>query len=298
MTIADAAMHLECSPAKISRIETGAVGVRIQDLRDLVELYRVSTGEQDELFAQVRSARRKGWWHEFADVLPPNSETFFGLEDAAATIKQHSPSLIPGLFQTRSYAWALIRSSDDTSEVCERRLELRMRRQRLLERLDAPRMEVLLDEAALYRQIGGPEVMAEQLSSLLSWFESPNVDIRVIPLSAGAHAAVGVAFTIFTFSDRPEDAPLIYNEQLTHNAYFDETTEVGVFLSAWRGASEVALPVERSHDLISRCLSRLREGATASSGLIPEKDRLPTPRGRASRPRSVAAAFLPADPTG
>jgi hypothetical protein len=299
LTIADVAAHLECSPAKISRMETGVVGVRVQDLRDLVDLYQVGEVERTELYTQVRQARRKGWWHEFSDVCPPNSDTLFGLEDAARTIDQHSPSLVPGLLQTQGYATALIGSSGDSAGVCQRRLELRMRRQQLLKRSGSPRMEVLLDEGALYRQIGGAQVMAEQLSSLLSWFDSPNVLVRVVPLSAGAHPGVGVAFTVFTFSDALEESPVIYNEQLTQNAYIDEPAEVATFMAAWRGASRAALPLDRSYDLIEGCIRGLRTGATDSARLGIDADRVPVPRVRrttTAREGVKALEFRAVDP--
>lgn len=283
LTIADVAANLECSPAKVSRMETGAVGVRIQDLREILELLKVDEDERAELMAQVRNSKRKGWWHEFSDVCPPNSETLFGLEDAAATIRLHSPSLVPGLLQTPGYASALIRSSGDAAEVCDKRLTLRMRRQRVLRRSDAPQMHVLLDEAVLHRQIGGLDIMVEQLKALVNWTESATVNVRVVPLACGAHAAMGVAFSIFDFTEAPGSASVVYNEQLTHNVYIDDTLEVSAFTAAWASASEEALSSEQSRELIQRSIHRLRVGGTAHEAQAENDDRLPTPRAGSAR---------------
>lgn len=48
-TISEAADHLECPPAKVSRIETGAVGVTVQDVRAFVEFYGVDPAEREEM---------------------------------------------------------------------------------------------------------------------------------------------------------------------------------------------------------------------------------------------------------
>src|SRR5438128_12483417 len=85
-TIDDIARHLECSPAKVSRMETGVVGVRLQDMRAVADFYGLPARERDELLGLVRQARARGWWHAFADVVPPGSGTFYGLEDGCATI--------------------------------------------------------------------------------------------------------------------------------------------------------------------------------------------------------------------
>src|SRR5947199_1574891 len=109
-TIEDVAAYLECSPAKISRIETGAVKVGVQDLRALLDLYDVTGTVRDAMLTLVRQSRQRGWWMDYTDVVPAGSARFFGLEDGASWIGQHSASLVPGLLQTHDYAAALIGS--------------------------------------------------------------------------------------------------------------------------------------------------------------------------------------------
>lgn len=257
-TIEDVARQLECSAAKVSRMETGAVRVRIQDLRAIVELYGVTGVERDELFARVRQSRTRGWWQEFADVVPPGSATFYGLEDGATSIGQHSASLVPGLLQTEAYARALIGSVPEASaEEVERRVALRVRRQRLLARAAPPRLHVVLDEAVLCRWIGGPEVMAEQLAGLLEAMARPELTVQVVEFRSGAHPAAGVSFTVFGFSDATE-GPVVFREQLDANSFLDQPDQVQRYTSALARAAALAAGPDRTRELITSRLDRLR----------------------------------------
>lgn len=250
-TIEDVARHLECSPAKVSRMETGVVRVRVQDLRAMLELYGLAESERQQLFGLVRQARRRGWWQAYTDVVPPDSATFYGLEDGAVSISLHSPALVPGLLQTERYARALIGSVPGLpGDLVDRRVELRMRRQRMLLRHDPPALCVVLDEAVLCRAIGGQTVIAEQLDHLLEIAARPQVVLQVVPFGAGAHAAAGVGFTVFGFAD-PAVTPVVYGEQLSRNTYLDQPDEVATYVTALDEAQRVAATPECSHELIA-----------------------------------------------
>jgi transcriptional regulator with XRE-family HTH domain len=256
-TIEDVARHLECSAAKVSRMETGVVKVGVQDLKAMLTLYGVVGAEREEMLAHLREARTRGWWHEFSDVVPPRSATFYGLEDGASSISQHSTSLIPGLLQTEAYARALIASASSTpSEVVKRRIELRLRRQDLLQRAEPPQLDVILDEAVLHRRVGGPEVLAGQLRHLLACAERPAVTVRVVEFDAPAHPADGVTFTVFGFADAAAE-PVVFREQLDSNGFIDDPAGVAVYTAALAAAAGGAADQERSHELIASCLRRL-----------------------------------------
>jgi hypothetical protein len=257
-TIDDVARHLECSAAKVSRMETGVVRVGLSDLRAVLELYGVDGAEREALFALARQSRVRGWWHDFADVVPAGSETFYGLEDGAATIGQHSTSLVPGLLQTADYARALIGSVPGVpAAVQERRVELRMRRGHLLERARPPALRVVLDEAVLCREIGGAAVLAAQLEHLLAIADRPHVQLQVLPFAAGAHPAAGVSFTVFGFAERGEP-PVVFREQLDANSYLDRPEQVAVYSEALVDAGRVAADPERSRELLAARLKELR----------------------------------------
>lgn len=112
LTLEEVADHLECSPAKVSRIENGQVAVRIQDARELLELYEVGEEQREPLLQMVRQARGKGWWSEYADVLDESGQTLLSLEDEASSILVYEANFVTALLQTRRYAWELIFHAD------------------------------------------------------------------------------------------------------------------------------------------------------------------------------------------
>jgi transcriptional regulator with XRE-family HTH domain len=249
-TIYDVATWMECSAGKISRIETGAVGARLQDVRELLALYGVDDAKRDELLELVRHARQRPWWHDYADVVPPASGTLYGLESAATIIEEHSSALVPGLLQTERYAEALIGSpSRVTADLVKRRVELRMRRQSILTREDGPYLRAILGEAALREPIGGSEVMAEQLRHLLDAATRPRTTIQIRPFGAGKPVAIGSSFVIFGFAD-PAYGKVVYVEQLTRNTYLDEKPDVDLYTSLFADMSRDALSPARSLHMI------------------------------------------------
>jgi transcriptional regulator with XRE-family HTH domain len=256
LTISEVADRLECSAGKISRIETGSVAAQATDVRAMLDLYGVAGAERADLTDLVRLARRRAWWQEYADVVPADSGRFFGLEDGAVRIEQHAGPLVPGLLQTPAYARAVIAAAgtDPPADV-ERRIELRLRRQQLLTRPRPPRLHVLLDEAALRREVGGPEVLAEQLDRLAALAAEDHVLLQVLPFGAGAYTAMGVGFTLFTFAD-PADPHVVYLEGLTSNTLLDSVQEVGRYAAAFAGSAGRALDRARSAELLRAAARR------------------------------------------
>jgi len=260
-TIEQVARYLECSPGKISRIETGIVGAQIRDVRDLLDVYGLQGEERDRLLNLARDARRRAWWHEYAGVLPPESARFFGLEDGAATIEQFAGStVLPGLLQTEAYARALIGSARDDAAAIALRIELRRRRQPLLTREHAPRVTAVVHEAALVAMVGSTATMADQLSRLVDVAGLPNVVIRIVPLATGAHPAAGTSFSVFTF-EHPDDPPIVHLEQLTSSMYRERSKDVAVYQEAFVTARELALSPAQSRQLMLDRERSLRGGS-------------------------------------
>ena len=76
-----------------------------------------------------------------------------------------------------------------TDEEVSSAVELRMARQTIIARADdPPQIWCVLDENALRRQVGGHDVMPAQLDRLIKLAERSNVDIQILPHTAGAHA--------------------------------------------------------------------------------------------------------------
>jgi len=247
-TLEEVASYLECSPAKVSRIENGQVALRIQDARDLLDLYGVDETQSSVLLQMVRQARGKGWWSGWADLLDESAQALLSLEDDASSIFIYETNLVTALLQTRRYAWEMLATQTDRLELVQRRVDLRMARQRVLQRPGAPLLNVVLDEASLRRLVGSRDVMREQCEYLMTADERLGISLRVLPFSAGAHQAMGFPFQIFEFaSDEPQ---LVFVELLSSGQVLGVAEEVGRYRAAFNQVRERALsPGESQHFL-------------------------------------------------
>jgi transcriptional regulator with XRE-family HTH domain len=225
LTIERVAKSLECSDSKISRIENGQVGASPRDVRDMLELYEVDAQQRDALIEIAREARQKGWWHAYRDV--PVVPASIGLEEGATALRMYAALLVPGLLQTRDYAIAVLRALQPglDAEQFERWVDLRLRRQSLLDRAGAPALWTILDEAVLRRPVGGAEVMRDQLRRLAEASERPNVTLQVLPFAAGEHAGMDGGFTIFGFS-RSADSDVVHLDNSSGDLYLEDPEEI------------------------------------------------------------------------
>lgn len=254
-TVDEVAVHLECSAAKISRIENGLVGVRIQDAREMLDLYEVLDEQRESVLELVRQSRGRGWWHPYADVMPDGFDRVVGFEDEATARWELESRLVSGLLQTRQYAADMMPAvRDDPPRVWERRIELRMARQRILSRPEIS-FSFVLDEAVLLRQVGSAASMAEQCRRLISHAGAPNITLRIIPFAAGVHQTVGASFTIMAFAD-PAD-PKVVCEELYKKTVIHESAEVsGRFTAAFDQAQAFALSERDSLALLEQTAER------------------------------------------
>lgn len=219
LTIEEVAEKLEMSASTVSRMETAQVGVRPRDLRLLLDIYEVSDAERDQLLQIARERRQQRWWQEYADL--PNIP-LAGLEEEASTIWQFSTQLVPGLLQTEAYARAVLEAIrlDDKPGDIERRLEVRLHRQEVLNRENAPEYWAVLDEAVVRRQVGGPSVMAGQLGYLLEVAKLPNMTLQVLPFAGGEHAGMDGEFTLLHYRESA-DPDVVYIENTGSDLYLE-----------------------------------------------------------------------------
>jgi hypothetical protein len=256
-----AGWEIRASESKISRMELGRVGFKERDVADLLTLYGVTDEkERAALLALAREANTPGWWHRYSDVMPSWFQSYLGLESAAALIRTYEVQFVPGLLQTPAYARAviLLGHADAPAAEIERRVQLRVNRQRLLHRAApaAPELWVVVDEAALRRPIGGPGVMREQIQWLIELSQLPNVRLQIIPFLAGGHAAAGGAFTILRF---PEDElpDVVYVEQLTSALYLDKQEDRDQYAVAMERLCIEAEPPTRTVEILEKILHEI-----------------------------------------
>jgi transcriptional regulator with XRE-family HTH domain len=248
---------IRASTAKISRLELGRVSFKERDVADLLTLYKVTDpGERAEFLELARNANAPGWWHRYADLLPSWFETYLGLEQAAAVIRTYELQFIPGLLQTRDYARAVTSLAASRAEEIERRVELRMRRQQVLVGPGAPTLWAVIDEAALRRSIGGPDLAKAQLDRLLEINEWPNVSLQIAPLSYGGHPAAGGPFTLLRFA-QPDLPDIVYLEQLTSALYLDKRGDVEHYALVMDRLVAQVEPPNRTAAILSKIRSEI-----------------------------------------
>lgn len=256
VTREQAGWEIRSSESKISRIELGRVGFKERDVADLLTLYGVADRNQRaSLLTLAREANTPGWWHAYVDLLPSWFQSYLGLESAAAVIRTYEIQFVPGLLQTHDYARAvvLLAHGGQRSAEIERRVELRMARQQLLNDPKGPRLWAVVDEAALRRPIGGQQVMRSQIEYLAEATKLPHVRLQIVRFRAGGHAGVGGAFTLLRFGDR--DLPdVVYVEQLTSALYIDKRDDVDEYVAAMERLSVQANPPDDTPELLDEIL--------------------------------------------
>jgi transcriptional regulator with XRE-family HTH domain len=250
---------IRASAWKIHRLENGQVGFKDRDIVDLLRLYGVTDpGEVAALVVLAREANEPGWWQQYGDVLPQWFRAYVDLESAATLIRTYEGQLVPGLLQTEDYMRAVIAGAhlDDPPGEAEQRVQLRLGRQALLERADAPRLWAVVDEAALRRPVGGARVMRAQLERLIEATKLPNVTLQVLPFKVGAHPAMVGAFSILRFADR-ELPDLVYLEHLSNAVYLDKRDEVERYLDLMETICVGSEPPARTAQFLDKILNEL-----------------------------------------
>jgi transcriptional regulator with XRE-family HTH domain len=257
LTCEDVAELLECSASKISRIETARVTVAPRDVRDLLRIYGVPLDQQESLIQLARESRQKGWWHAYGDSVQPHFATYLGMESAASEIKHVNLTRLPVLLQTEDYAREVIAAGRMRRSLTDndRSVELIQERQRLAE-ANPPDVWVVLDEAALRRQVGGPGVMRQQIEHLLELSAAPGLFLQFIPFSSGAHVAMDLPFVIMSFPD-PADPDVVCMGYPTGVLWIEDMAEVHRYNVFFHHLQASALSLDESAALMTSALKEM-----------------------------------------
>ncbi|MFE6757124.1 helix-turn-helix domain-containing protein [Streptomyces sp. NPDC057684] len=251
----EAAKVLRVAPATVRRMEMAEVGLKIPYLQLLLKSYGVTDDEAEAFVTLAEEANKPGWWQRFHDILPGWFSMYVSLEGAASLIRSYEPHFVPGLLQTEGYARGVLRSGAvgralaADPDVVERHVALRMQRQELITREDAPRLWMIMDETALRRPAGGPDVMRGQIDRLLEVTELANVTLQIAEFAAGPHPGTYGPFVLFRFamSELPD---MVYSEYLTGAVYLDARPEVATHLEVMDRMAAHAATAHRTKDIL------------------------------------------------
>ncbi|MFD8008976.1 Scr1 family TA system antitoxin-like transcriptional regulator [Streptomyces sp. NPDC058955] len=227
-----------CTGSLIGQIET-AKKVPTREFSERIDAALMTGGFFTRLVGLVLRSQLPSWFQEYAEM-----------EAKAAYISTYQCQLVYGLLQTPAYARAVL-SVEYTGRL-EEMVAARVERQRILEREKPPVLWVVLDEAVLFREIGGREVMRAQLEHLLTFTREQWVQVQVLPFAAGEHAAVMGSFNVLRFDSSNPD--LFYSESydaghMTANPQVIRERSVG-----YSRLQATALSVEESAELIARVM--------------------------------------------
>ncbi|MEU0490247.1 helix-turn-helix transcriptional regulator [Nocardiopsis sp. NPDC006139] len=257
LTGSQAAKQLGWSGGKISKIEqTETKRITSGDLDKMMDLYGITDPRKREAMqALAKDAKIRGWWSKYRDIFGDQALPDFEAE--ASVIRAFSTQTIPGLLQTPGYAEAIFQGGRYVSpEEVNRRVEFRMARREVLTKFRPVQLRAVIDEAALRRQIGDRVVMKEQLDHLLHMAQLPNIDVQVLPFSAGAHAALAAPFTILEFAE-PLDTPIVYVGTVTNALFIEEVDEVTQYSATFGDVQGAALSTARSAAFIKEVTATL-----------------------------------------
>jgi transcriptional regulator with XRE-family HTH domain len=207
------AQAMDWSLSKIIRIENGTASISINDLKVLLQHYEITEESRiAELLAIARASRERSWWSTYRDMPRPLA-ALIEYESVADVSRHYQDLVIPGLLQTADYMRESTRQlapGMPDSQV-NTVIEVRLKRQELLQRAEAPLMFFVLDEAVIRRGVQGKDVMRRQLEKLVEAAAAPNVTVEVVPFTAGLCPGLQAPFVIHEFTDATDD-DLLYLE--------------------------------------------------------------------------------------
>ena len=267
--IEDAAAALECSTAKISRLETGKGVPYARDVRDLATLYGDGAkAKLGELLELAEDGRAQEWYGAYRDVLQGDQMAdhlvrLYELERDTTEMKLFETDLIPGLLQSERYIDSVcsIVAPHYSEKERARFVEFRQKRQdEVLRGKEHPDLSFIVSELAITRLVGGREVMRHQLASLHADLTGRlgSVDFRIVPLEAEARGALGGPFAILKFA-RSDDQDLVYLEGREGATWLETDGEVNRYEGFFSGLERESLSRSASLDRLTQAVERLTQ---------------------------------------
>ncbi|MGI8309985.1 helix-turn-helix domain-containing protein [Saccharopolyspora hattusasensis] len=255
LSLKAAAAELDKSESWLSRSETGDRSIGVDDVSALLSVYGVRGSDHERLLMMARNLTSSTWWTASVFEIPAQLAAFQTLEARATRITMAAVALVPGLLQTVEYARALVDALEVPSEDRPHRVSLRIGRQIILSQEPRKDFVAYLDEAVLHHMVGGRDVIRTQLLTLLDRSKEPNITIRAVPFSRGAHTLLDGSFTLFEFSST---TPVCYlEERRGSGAFFHEVQDVEAFEEAAIKLDAVAADEGETRSIIERRVEEL-----------------------------------------
>jgi transcriptional regulator with XRE-family HTH domain len=256
-TMEAAAERSGLSRATISRVESAKQTILPRTVRLLCQTYGIGAPMLDHLLRLAAESDDRSWLLAYSDTVPNWFERYVGEESEATEIWSYENEFVPGLLQTADYCRAVSAAAGPNvrEEDLQRLVTLRQARQERLSGKNSPRLSIVINEAVIRRVVGSPEIMREQLRHLQKLAKSPNITLRVLPFSAGAHPAMTGSFTMLHF---PADTGVstIFVEVDSGAIYPNRPTDVDRYSWIFSRLCDLALSSAKSAALAGRVADR------------------------------------------
>jgi transcriptional regulator with XRE-family HTH domain len=235
----------------ISKIENGERNVPLPHLKLMLQLYKVDPAHAETLRQLAQQARERGWWADYGELVPKWFTEYIGLESAAREVWTYEQEYIPGLLQTKGYTEAVTVAVNSTgqAESAEGFARVRATRQQRLTSDDPLILRAVINEAALRREVGGPDVMRDQARRLVEVATLPNVTVQVLPFSAGAHPGMTGPFTTLRFAERSMN--VVFIELRGGAVYQERPVDVDRHEAIFERLSDLALSEDDTTSLLN-----------------------------------------------
>ncbi len=259
LTHADTAEVLGSAESKVGRIENAQSGIRLPDLRALMDAYGVTDAdERSGIELLARESKQKGWWSRYANAVDSAYTAYVAVESDASELYNVETNLVPGLLQIPEYTQAVakLQSPEYTPEDVETQVTVRRERRKILTGENPMQLWVILSEDVLYRRVAGAPIMKAQLEALISDSREQNIELQVLPREDPMNACLYGPFVIMSFPTSTE-TDVVYTESPTSTVYYEEEADVETYTTLFRRLNMAAANVSKSRTLISNALKEL-----------------------------------------
>lgn len=191
---------------------------------------------------------------------PSRFRGFAELEAGAVTLSSYETLVVDGLFQTESYARALIGGSFPpvSEQKREELVEARLARRALFVRDPTPMIELILEESVLKRPFGSWEVQQEQLRSLAEDAQRDNVCVQVLPMERGLRGTYAGDRGAMKLVVTKEHEHVVYMEIEDQGILISDPPEVSQLAHRYAKIRAQALSPDDSLSLIERLAGEKR----------------------------------------
>jgi transcriptional regulator with XRE-family HTH domain len=243
------------------RLETARARPQRRTLVALLDLYGINGQLRKDLIDIAKTADGQGWLRPYHSELPEEYAAYISFEAEARAVRNYESLFIPGLLQTESYARSVIIGTLPMASQAdvEARVQARIERQELLRSTEPLELWAIVDEAALRRVVGDPNVMREQLRHLIDAADQPNVTFQVITFGAGAHPGMPGSFVYMEFGE-PTDPELVYVDTLAGDLFLEADADVRRYSAMFNHLRASALSPGDTKDMISTVIDSLKGG--------------------------------------